>query len=152
MMNISAYLAHSSDGRIRIKVPSMRNDFDYFQQATDTLGTVAGVTTVRTNPRTASILVLHDDLTMDALSKYAMDADLFELQTISVESDIISLETIQALSAQALTIGGTFSKSMFFYLLMGLAIRQAMKGQLMAPAISLFWYAFEILEQANNNK
>jgi hypothetical protein len=151
-MDLNAYLVHSSPGRMRIRIPSMRNNLEFFQHAADTLQTMNGVTSTRINPRSASILVLHDDITPDTFKNLTSETGLFELQLDYVEGSMIDLNTIKDISNQALGVGGTFSRSMFFYLLMGLAIRQVMKGQFMAPAISLFWYAFEILDTTRNNK
>lgn len=151
-MDLNAYLVHSSPGRMRIRIPSMRNNLEFFEHAADTLQTLSGVTSTRMNPRSASILVLHDGITPDVLKNLASETGLFELQLENIENSLININTIKEISGQALGVGGTFSRSMFFYLLMGLAIRQAMKGQIMAPAISLFWYAFEILDHTRNNK
>jgi len=150
MMDLNAYLVHSSPGRMRIRIPSMRNNLEFFEHAADTLEKLSNVTRVRMNPRTASILVLHDGITTDTFKQQVMETGLFELQLENAENIALDINTVKELAGQAMGVGGTFSKSMFFYLLMGLAIRQVMKGQIMAPAISLFWYASEILEHARN--
>lgn len=63
----SGYVAFSlpptlfTAGRIRIRVPEQHRDEEYFGKVEETLRQVAGVLDVKTNPRTTSILIEHDE-------------------------------------------------------------------------------------------
>ena len=55
----SASIAHRSPGRIRIRIPSVKADSEFFEQARAALSALPGVLEVTCNPLTGSILILH---------------------------------------------------------------------------------------------
>lgn len=55
----SASIAHSSPGRIRIRIPSAKGDSEFLEQARAALCALPEVLEVSCNPLTGSILILH---------------------------------------------------------------------------------------------
>ena len=76
-----AYVTHSSDGRLRLKVK--KGDKAYFARIRHAISTVKGVGKVTVNPGTGSILVLHDVKPND-ISKFAFTHKLFEIRELSL--------------------------------------------------------------------
>lgn len=55
-----AQILHRSPGRLRVRVPALREDPDLASRIVERLGDLPGVHAVQTNPVTASVLVLHE--------------------------------------------------------------------------------------------
>lgn len=55
-----ALIAHSIQGRVRVRIPSERGDVEYFERVADALRAAPGVRDVRVNPTTGSVLIRYD--------------------------------------------------------------------------------------------
>ncbi len=89
-----ATVAHYSNGRTRLKVPNKLWDKEYFREVQEVLSKLPGVETVKTNPSTGSILVVHD-LDLLRLLQAAEERDLFQVmgQRLPVTPATEDLET-----------------------------------------------------------
>ncbi|CAK0754236.1 hypothetical protein CCP3SC1_220039 [Gammaproteobacteria bacterium] len=74
-----ALVTHSSPGRLRLKVPSVRGEEEWFLAAQTQLATCAEVREVEVNSHTASILVHHNG-NADVVFNWAQTQGLFEME------------------------------------------------------------------------
>jgi len=152
-MSGRAHIAHAVPGRLRIKVPAMRGDIGFFARAEQQLARMEGVRQASSNARTASILLEHSGVTVDAVRELAQREDLFTLTGDPVavrrattvwevaSSGVGSVdEVLKAVSSGMLDV-----RSVLFVGLLAMSVRQLNKGYLMGPAATLFWYALQLL-------
>ena len=143
-----AQLSHLLVGRLRVKVPTRRHDAAFFADVSRRLAQCDGVTQVRVSPVTGSVLVLHST-TLDAIAAYAAQQGLFSLTTGRITSD----GTPHSRSRAAMPSGPAQSDGerersdrrarMISTTLTGLGTLQTVRVQIMAPALTLFWYAYD---------
>ncbi len=60
MQQVKAYIAHKSQGRLRLRIPEYRNKTDYFATWQESIEQWPQTQLVETNPLTASLLIHHD--------------------------------------------------------------------------------------------
>ena len=144
-----ASICHASPGRLRLRVPGRRGDETYFERARDHLESLDGVKTLRVNPLTGSIIIEHDNLSIDALHDSAGRAGLFELQQDNVtrepaapSSPAMTVFGVTGLSRLLPSMGET--RNLLALVLVAMALLQLYRGRVMVPAMSLLWYAFEL--------
>ncbi|PMS38789.1 hypothetical protein B0G57_102424 [Trinickia symbiotica] len=148
-----AQLTHRIAGRLRIKLRSRRRDAAYFSDLSRRLAQCDGVTDVHASPLTGSILIRHTT-TVDAIATYADRHGLFSLRPPRVSSEESAPARAHAVMrrepaiarrkpgesheererAQARRLSATLA---------GLGTLQTVRGQIMAPAVTLFWYAYD---------
>lgn len=73
-----AFLSHRISGRVRLKIPSRKGDFHYFESLKEQLSGCRGIKTVDVNPMTGSILIYTSD--MEKVTEYARDRNIFILK------------------------------------------------------------------------
>lgn len=122
-----ARVAHSTPGRIRLAVPSMRYDEEWFAAAAERLAALPAVRSARANSRTGSLLIQAD--TDTDLARIVSDAGLC---TVDDEAANGTRHWPEIPAGSGLPL-----------LFLALAALQLMRGQVMAPAVSLLWYALE---------
>lgn len=153
-MTALAYISHALPGRVRIKVPDRRGDTDFFSRIEDRLGGIDGIAKLQTNPLTGSILIEHHTAPLDRVFEAAQREALFTLQAPDDPGEpppeAASLdESPLALWISQRGMGGLgFDiNSALALLMLALAVRQMMRGQVMVPALSLLWYAYELVQR-----
>lgn len=140
---------HTIAGRSRLRVPSRKGDAGYFAHVGRALGAEPGVAEVTTNALTGSILVVHRG-PADALWQAAASAQLFQVvpasDTAPVVTDLAS-KGVNRLEQRlnVLTHGRFDLYELIFTGLIGAAIVQMLRGQLLGPASALLSYAAAIL-------
>jgi hypothetical protein len=143
-----ARVAHRAPGRVRLKVPARQGDRAWFGQAAGQISTCAGVTRVEANPVTASLLVrFGDGFSLAGLAHAAGAAGLFALEARApVPALVRAGDALQELDARVrqLTGGEADVRSLVFLGLLGLAAVQALRGQVLGPASTLLWQAFDL--------
>ncbi len=148
-MKPTAYIIHQSSGRTRLQVPVKRRDGDFFIQVHEQLTALPGVESVKTNPLSSSILLLHPE----SDPKTALEG----IQTLGLFESIETQSKSQTPSLNPKLFTGVFNEleqafsgytkqqhTLLFVLLVGLAVVQMLRGNIMAPAIPLLGYAMEI--------
>lgn len=149
-----AQLTHRIAGRLRIKLPARRRDAAFFSDLSRRLAQCDGVTDVHASPLTGSILIRHTT-TVDAIATYADRHGLFSLRLSRVSSEETAPARAHAMMhreparsarrkageshddrerVQARRLSATLA---------GLGTLQTVRGQIMAPAVTLFWYAYD---------
>ncbi|GAB6067825.1 hypothetical protein JCM13664_11440 [Methylothermus subterraneus] len=152
-MTARAYLSHLASGRTRLKIPSKRGDVAYFQALQTALAARSDVLEVEVNPRTGSILLVHDvSLDLRDLGQQARQQGWFDLDPTPP-----SRESLSALASRQLArvdawmrafSGSRFDNpSLIFLALVVLAVRQLAKGHIAPPAATTLWYLYQLLQR-----
>lgn len=78
-MSAAAVIVHATRGRARLRLPSAKGDAAFFRRLEEELRKCAGVTDVKVNARTGSVLVRHGG-DLDVVARHARAQGLFELR------------------------------------------------------------------------
>jgi hypothetical protein len=131
-----------------MRVPARRHDAAFFADVARRLKQCEGIEDVRVNPVTASVLVVHAT-TVQAIAAFAAQQGLFSIRPERVRSDERARsqavvrhvpsrtgqdEDESRVDKHARMLSATFA---------GLGTLQTFRGQVMAPALTLFWYAYD---------
>jgi hypothetical protein len=146
----SAHVKHRIPGRVRIKIQARRGDVAYFTQVRERLSDFAGIHSLETNPITSSLLIRHA-VDLESVARFAEEQGVFRLTTLYppttvpikywINNNLRELDHgLRYISGEVIDLAG-----LIFLALFGLAIHQALEGNVMAPAITLFWYALTLL-------
>jgi hypothetical protein len=145
----TAYIVHSTTGRVRFRFPDQRGNAEFFDSIAMALARHANVLEARASAHTGSVLVLHTgDLAQ--LIAHAQKHGLFDVgappppltsfrrirDAIDVVDDRVAKETGDTLSV---------GKLMFFGLL-GAGIFQVNRGHLLPAGMTLFKHALELMD------
>lgn len=148
-------IVHRVRGRVRLRVVGDIEDPEYFTELAAKLQALPGVEGTKINERTRSIVLTHPDAPFSDLEP--------GLKAIGLQSDAVQRPvTSRAISPvdqgfsrinqaiAAATAGSLDLRTLGFVVFAVLAIRQVLRGNIMAPAISLVWYAMELALRAVN--
>ncbi|MGB5539497.1 MAG: HMA2 domain-containing protein [Gammaproteobacteria bacterium] len=149
MLPDSARICHATRGRLRIGVPGRRGDTGYFDRARSHLEQLDGVESLRVNPLTGSIIIEHDNLSIEALHESALRAGLFELRRDTAIPDRAAPPDPAMTSPGTSGLFGLMpsagdTRNIVVLVLVVMALLQLSRGRVMVPAMSLLWYAFEL--------
>lgn len=151
-MTTPAYVIHSVPGRARIRVPLKIGDAGYFAYVHAGLSKLKGVSDVRVNHITGSILLTHNDITLKQIQKYAGDEQLFSVVPPSEHKPTVVV--VDRVAAQfgaldqrlrGITGNSVDTRTIMLAGMIAMAIIQIQKRQVMVPAVSLVWYAYQLL-------
>jgi hypothetical protein len=141
----TAQVCHRIAGRTRLRVPERRGDAAYFAQVQRALAGQQGVEQCDVNPATASILIEHS-ASLEALAEYAAQAGLFRLGNLTPEilpgriRVRLGLRRLDQELTRA-SNGELDLATLTGASLLALAAVQLLRGQVLAPASTLLWYA-----------
>jgi hypothetical protein len=144
-----ALLAHSSPGRLRVKVPAYRKDTAVLEGLCGHLRNSPGVYSAEANPITGSILILHET-NAEAITEYARSQGLFSLRVeerIKPEVQRIVTSTVASVdrSLRRLTSGDMDIRMASVLLLIAAGLFDLLQGNFVAmPWYVAFWYAFNV--------
>lgn len=142
-----ARVSHLLAGRVRLKIPARRRDAAFFVDCARRLERLDGVKQVRTSPLTASLLIVHTTQ-LDAIAKWAAQQQLFSLRDDAHEASsqhglVADRHRARPMAfdagERAVRRARILSRS-----LAGLGALQTARGQFFAPALTLFWYAYDV--------
>jgi hypothetical protein len=133
----AAHIRHEIPGRLRIAVPSMRGDADYFDWVSEGLRSQLASPHVTVNPQTAGVLLDGLREPVAALRDAGRRHEWFDLQ---LDASLTNHERPQGLLQALPSID---QRTLAASAMLTLAVFQAMRGQVMVPAVSLVWYALE---------
>lgn len=140
-----ARIVHRLPGRMRIKVDSHKRDEAFFSMLRNELRSCPGVLEVTANPVTASVLIQHA-ATEAKLLQFIAAHKLLDLRdgTSPVGTQAQMTAGLQGFSrgVQSASGGVLDMDALIVMGLTGLAIQQAIEGNIMVPAASLLWYAY----------
>lgn len=160
LMLPDAYITHAIQGRVRIRIPDRKGDAAYFSSLRDKLAALSelpGIQRVEANPMTGSILVTHtfDPQTLDLglVAQYSEFNNLFRLRTTAQPDPPSASGSLNKSPRKGngngggLT-GGDIDGGMLAILgLLGIAVIQLSRGNIMIPAISAVWYAYSLIKE-----
>ncbi|MGB5622498.1 MAG: hypothetical protein WBN65_08395 [Gammaproteobacteria bacterium] len=138
-----ARLVHAIPGRMRLRLPAMRGDDPYFHSLREALLEQAPGAEVSVSPGTASLLVEDTGLRPRDLARLAREHGWFTLirkPGTRPDRPTSSARLTDLLDASRATPS-------LVAILVALAILQVARGQVMVPALSLLWIAFELVRR-----
>jgi hypothetical protein len=150
-MKATAHVAHSMRGRTRFRVRNRRYDRRFFHEIERRLSRVPEVESVEADPRTGSVLVQHTGSTLDLLMSavsYGVD-ELVELAPMPppvaglVRAEIAALDR----AVKGGTAGQLDLTAIAAFGLFAMAGYQLLAGAQPVLAVSLAWYASELLRR-----
>jgi hypothetical protein len=148
----SGYIAHAIAGRTRLKFPAMQGDTEFFADISGKLSAIEGVDSVRDNPTTASVLILHADTDLEAIRTAIAKQALFEFDeapnhaALSIEKVKQNFRVLDQ-GLRGASANELDSRLAIFLALVFAGLWQLRKGQILAPAATLFWYAWQLIDQ-----
>lgn len=135
---------HVLPGRMRLRIPARRHDTAYFADVERHLSHCDGVEAIETSALTASVLIRHV-CTADAITAYALEHGLF---TVEAGNDAAPARRRHLATRNAAAPGTpdetAEGNGMLTASLAGLGILQSLRGQFMAPGLTLLWYAYHL--------
>jgi hypothetical protein len=149
-MAVTARIVHRLPGRTRVRIRGAGEDWPHFEAVREALLGLSGVDEVRINPRTGSALILHEGALVEEIEAHLKAFELFEFSD-RVEIQIDALEHLRAGARVVnrrlaeITTGRGDLNAIVFIVLIVLALRQILRGQILSPAIALLWYAMEMV-------
>lgn len=143
-MTASAIVAHQLPGRVRLTIAAHRGDAGYFRQLAQRYAGVANVHAVRVNPAAASVVLEFDGNWQDLLQA---SGDLLALEAHAppapASSPVDREPPFTLVTGREVT--PMFMAGMLFS---AIGLVQSLRGRLMVPAVTAFWYATSTFQQA----
>jgi hypothetical protein len=153
-----AEVVHSSKRRLRVRIPSKKGDAAYWANLADRFADCKGIEDIEVNPRTASLLFVHETDSA-AIIRFAASEGVFlaEGKTPVREHPAIYDgltdtfnkvdNTIKDFTGNELDLS-----SLSFLALVGAGVYKIAKGDFSAPAwYTAFWYGFNIFLKSKPN-
>lgn len=143
-MSAKAVVAHLMPGRVRLSIAERRGDNDYFAMLSRRLSGVEGVRRVKTNPLAGSI-VLEFSGVLPELMRRAGAPALFDIEQGAVGAAPPPSVARPVNLVSGREINPSFMLGMLFA---AVGLVQSIRGRLMVPAATAFWYATTTFQQA----
>jgi hypothetical protein len=148
-VTLEDYVVHHLPGRVRLRLPSLRGEAETLGQVQGWIRQLPGVRRVQANPVTGSVLVHYDVEAEGALFTAAREALALlggdeappanALQGLSLAAQVQRVRAAVGDLAPFLSLG-----------LVGLGALQAVRGNTLAPAVSMLWYALDLLRSSDH--
>ena len=156
-MTPEARIVHRMGGRLRLKIPSKKGDYRYFDLAEQTFKGCEPIHEISSNPATGGMLIQFSGAA-EAILAFAQNKQLFTVvQDIEPTTDFhqgvkASFNSIDR-QVKGWTQGSINLGGLAFVALMGAGIFQIARGNLTAiPWYSAFWYALGIFSKSADTK
>lgn len=140
-----AQLVHRSHGRIRLRIPSKRRDLGYFVKLYDQIRRLPGIKDVVINPKTTSVLLIYDEGHHDELSTALGTTTLFLLDPANQPPGTPLLShpsNADTTASPQATVNDM--RAILFLIMFGLSVHQLLRGQILAPALTVILYAVDL--------
>jgi len=136
-------LVHRTRDRLRLRIPEKRKDLQYFLGLYDSLREIPGIADVEINPVTSSILLRFPCEVADSVF-----GTLYQIGLLSVDAEAHTSPREPGpighfLSRQRTSVVDIRAVLLLF--LVALAVHQIRRGVLLVPALSVLWYAYDLL-------
>jgi hypothetical protein len=138
-------VCHRIGGRVRVRIGERRGDGAYFERVRQALRRSDGVTRCQANPLTGTVLIEHV-APLEQVLGLAQAQELFYVDRTEpalVPGQIRAAQGLQRIDAELrqLTGGEGDLRTLALAGLIGLGVVQLIRGNVLAPAVTLFWYA-----------
>jgi hypothetical protein len=139
-MTVRVQIAHAMPGRVRVRLPQCRGDAELFAVLERQLHESRLFHDVKGNPATGSLVLQYSGTLEDVLELLKKELP-FELQLepgqappkANLEAVLDPLRLVSGRDVNPMFVAGT--------LFAAIGLVQALRGQIMLPALSAFWYA-----------
>lgn len=147
-----AFVTHRMQGRVRIRVPAMRNQAAYFENLRQRLATLPGLRRLTTNTRTGSVLIEHTG-EIGELEALGQKLELFQLaprqQPYSLSDYLYAATGKPDAFLKNVTDGRVDVAGLTAVALCGLAVRQVVAGHALPAGWTLLRDAVNIMKDAS---
>ena len=101
-------VAHALPGRVRLKIPRVKENPELARRAQDKLGRVRGVQRVEANPATGSLLILYDAALLASVEALGPLGEIFAelFPEVALEELAAGLQELMEVGGAAETTGG----------------------------------------------
>jgi hypothetical protein len=141
----AARIEHRIAGRLRLRIPEMRGDNAYFERLEDALARIEGAGAVSVRARTGSVLLEDFSTGLPAFTRAAREAGWFELIAESAPPERGTRDRgVGPLDVLTQDLDLAALRPSLVLILLALAALQVARGQVMVPALTLLWFAFEL--------
>ena len=150
-----AYIRHQSTRRIRIKIASRKGNAGYFDRCRNTLERFRSFERMEVNLLTGSILVVGENVDIDALAEYGKTQRLFNLRDRNSSPAPMTRQLVSRLEnlstgINRLSLGEMDLAGILLLLLLISGFAELLRGKIrMPPWYTAFWYAFGIYQLAS---
>ncbi len=143
-----AMVVHSVAERVRLRIPAMRGDAAFFTLLHEKLSSCPAVAKVETNPLTAGVLLfLQPGADVRQVGEFGNGQALFELDTPGNDGIVaMASKGLAETSMQLRTVSGVDLQSLILLGLLGMGFYQLWRGRFLAPATTLLWYAYQLIQ------
>lgn len=149
----NAVIQHRLPGRTRLKLEGLKGQAALMAPLSEALRQCPSVMVVEANTTLGTMLVRHTG-EWESVARWAEERALLNLSTPTADSINQRLRAgvnglardLGTLSGQPVDLGDWLTVG-----LIGLAIHQAVQGNVMVPAVSLLWYAFNNARMGESN-
>jgi hypothetical protein len=141
------HVCHVTPQRARIRIPSRRGDREFFINLSNALEGCPGVKAIDVNPSTGSVLLMNQEgIALDRISGYARDKQLFRLGSPGPMMQTM-MDNVRRLDGAIRSLAGEEIDlaSVGFVTLGAMGLYQLARGQILAPAVTVLWYAASVL-------
>lgn len=141
-MTTPARLIHQTRGRVRIAIPEKRGDNAFFAALADRMARHEGVLRARGNAAAASLVVEYTNRPEDVVRALERaDLAIAPLPATVDDTGVTAASTTVANSVACSGGAGIAPMSVACAAFGVVGIVQALRGEIMIPALSAFWYA-----------
>jgi hypothetical protein len=148
-----AFVSHQVDGRVRLKVPTMRRHDAYFDKLRQSLASLPGLRRLTTNTRTASVLIEYSG-SLEALEELGPRLGLFQLQNRphphSVSEWLYTLTTKPDDTLKRLTHGRVDVAGVTAVALAGTGLLQIVRGHALPAGWTLLWNGINLVRDVGS--
>lgn len=141
----TARVVHRTRGRLRLRLPSRRYDLPFFMQLYDNLRRQPEIDEVTINPTTGSVLVWYAPEDADGIDQALTRGG--RLRIVAADPPGTPPGTPrgnQPAADHAFHMGITDMRIILFVLMAGVSAHQLIKGQLLAPVLTMLLYLVDL--------
>lgn len=150
-----AHVAHATKDRLRLKLPSLKNDTVSLELLRRSLIGIEGIRDIEINPLTGGVLIHHSS-TQEVIISSAVKNNLFIIKEKAVEKSapvpfsnftLNVTNTARSINGKIKSLTGREFDlpNMFFLVLFGTGVFQVARGNFAMPAwYTAFWYAYGV--------
>lgn len=147
----TAFVSHQVPGRLRLRVPTMRNHEDYFARVREQLSAIPGLRRLTTNTRTGSVLIEYAG-EAPSLEQIGSRLSLFQLEQRPSPHSLNEwlLKAIKQPDEvlKKVTDGRVDATGILALALTGLGISQVVRGQALPAGMTLLMNARGLIREA----
>jgi len=148
-----AFVSHQVDGRVRLRVPDMRRQDEYFERMRQRLASLPGLRRLTTNTRTGSVLIEYAGQ-LEALEELGPRLGLFRLENRphphSISEWLYTATSKPDHLIKRLTDGRVDAAGVTAIALAGMGISQIMKGHALPAGWTLLWNGINLVRDVGS--